>query len=29
MGWTSLHLACYFEHRQVVQDLLKDLCRSK
>uniref|UniRef100_A0A5G2QT92 Oxysterol-binding protein n=1 Tax=Sus scrofa TaxID=9823 RepID=A0A5G2QT92_PIG len=23
LGWTPLHLACYFGHRQVVQDLLK------
>uniref|UniRef100_A0A8C0SUH2 Oxysterol-binding protein n=1 Tax=Canis lupus familiaris TaxID=9615 RepID=A0A8C0SUH2_CANLF len=23
LGWTPLHLACYFGHKQVVQDLLK------
>ncbi|CAH7091911.1 Osbpl1a [Phodopus roborovskii] len=25
LGWTPLHLACYFGHKQVVQDLLKEL----
>ncbi|XP_040840745.1 oxysterol-binding protein-related protein 1 isoform X2 [Ochotona curzoniae] len=25
LGWTPLHLACYFGHKQVVEDLLKEL----
>lgn len=25
MGWTPLHLACYFGHAVVVEDLLKVL----